>query len=338
MGSSNSPAQFDITMSAVTLALVFHRPDLFASDPALDSSISNLRLLFSYLDDFMCAARDLTHAAQQYAFFSVIGGWLGLVFLPSKFEPPSQEQTLLGLIYNSIHKVVALKQKIPLKVFMLLEDLKAACTWSVKEIQVVLGNLIWVSFALPKLRAFTTPFILLMCHANSSSSGRVVRAAFPELSKAADDSLELIMLILAVDPSISVFMFLGVMTTLQSFPCSDASGWEICPKNVSSGTLGGFFLHPDVQKSIAFSLPWATVLQFFPPDFQEKHAMLHINYLEFASAWILLVWLVLAFPKLVRHRRIILKLDSQVAIAWIFNGRCSTFPFYRLMQFVAFLE
>ena len=191
---------------------------------------------------------------------------------------------------------------------------------------------------LPKLRAFTTPFILLMCHANISPSGRVLRAAFPDLSRAADDSLELIMLILAVDPGVSVFMFLGVMTTLQSFPCTDASGWEICPKNPSPGTLGGFFLHPDVRKSFAFALPWATLLQCFPLDFQEKHALLHINYLEFSAAWILLVWLVLAFPKLIRHKRIVLKLDSQVAIAWILNGRCSTFPFYRLMQFVAFLE
>ena len=142
MGSSNSPAQFDITMSAFTMALIFHRPDLFSSDTKLDSSISNLRLLFSYLDDFMCCARDLTHAAQQYAFFSVIGGWLGLVFLPSKFEPPSEEQTLLGLIYNSVHKMVALKEKIPLKVFCLLRNLKNSCSWSVNEIQVVLGNLI----------------------------------------------------------------------------------------------------------------------------------------------------------------------------------------------------
>ena len=67
---------------------------------------------------------------------------MGLVFLPSKFEPPSEEQTLLGLIYNSVHKMVALKEKIPLKVFCLLRNLKNSCSWSVNEIQVVLGNLI----------------------------------------------------------------------------------------------------------------------------------------------------------------------------------------------------
>ena len=31
-------------------------------------------------------------------------------------------------------------------------------------------------------------------------------------------------------------------------------------------------------------------------------------------------------------------LDSQVAVAWLLNGRVPSFPFYRLMIFIAFIE
>ena len=72
MGGKNSVAQFELMVSSFTTVMVFRRPDLFSSDPS--DNDTNLRLLFSYLDDFMCAARSLDHAAMQYAFLTVMGG------------------------------------------------------------------------------------------------------------------------------------------------------------------------------------------------------------------------------------------------------------------------
>ena len=131
---------FDLVMSSHVRALVFHRYDLFSADPT--KQVYHLRLLFSYLDDFMCAAKSLLHATQQYVAFSEIGSWLGLVFSPEKFEPPSQQQTLLGIVYNTLHKLVALKEGKPGKVKEMLVRFAASRWWSKKEIEEVLGNLI----------------------------------------------------------------------------------------------------------------------------------------------------------------------------------------------------
>ena len=72
MGGKNSVAQFELIVSSFTTAMVFRRPDLFSKDPK--NNDYNLRLLFSYLDDFMCAAASLQQAAMQYAFLVVVGG------------------------------------------------------------------------------------------------------------------------------------------------------------------------------------------------------------------------------------------------------------------------
>ena len=74
----------------------------------------------------MCAAASLQQAAMQYAFLVVMGGWLGLIFKPSKMEPPSQVQSFLGIVYNSIHKCIALKDKAPEKVLKIVENFKNA--------------------------------------------------------------------------------------------------------------------------------------------------------------------------------------------------------------------
>ena len=71
MGTSNSVAHFNVPMASMVRACVFHWPDLFSKDPK--DNAYNLRLLFNYLDDFMCAAKDFYHATQQYVLFSLLG-------------------------------------------------------------------------------------------------------------------------------------------------------------------------------------------------------------------------------------------------------------------------
>lgn len=109
----------------------------------------------------------------------------------------------------------------------------------------------------PKIRALTTPIILLFVLANNSPFKKVVRARFPILNTAATEALHLIILLVSLDPKCSVFVYLGVLKTRKLMPFTDASGWErgIMVKNPAPGCLGGFFTHTRKSLSFAFSLP-----------------------------------------------------------------------------------
>ena len=336
MGGKNSVQDFDLVMSSHVRALVFHRFDLFSSDPSRQEY--NLRLLFSYLDDYMCAADSLDHATQQYVVFSEIGSQLGLVFSPEKFEPPSQQQTLLGVVYNTLHKLVALKAGKPEKVKEMLVKFAAARWQSKKEIEEVLGNLIQTSMILPGIRAFTTSFILYFLIASRSTSQKVDRWTMPLLNENATDSLNFLIYLLDLDPKCSVYRFLDLQPSKKVFPFSDASGQERSPKNPSPGTLGGFFIDKKAGIQFAFSMPQSELLELLPKGCQNALEMPHINYLEMFSVFLVVVQLILYFPKLVYRKRIIIKLDSQVAAAQYGNGRCPTFPVHRLIQTLAVLE
>ena len=75
-------------------------------------------------NDFVVRAKGFDKTARQYAIFWVITDKLGLVALPSKFEPPSESQTILGVLYNFISKTVALKSpKSVMKVVEVLDSL-----------------------------------------------------------------------------------------------------------------------------------------------------------------------------------------------------------------------
>ena len=326
MGSSNSVAQFSLPMMSFVRACVFHRPDLFSKDPS--NNDYNMRCLFSYLDDFMCSARSFAHATEQFVVFSLLGAWIGPVFSPKKFEPPSQEQTLLGIVYNFIWKCIALKEKKPQKVLAILKEFANAAVWKARDIEVILGNLIWVSYVLPKIRAFTTPFILFYVIANSSPGRKILRVCHPRLNQQTKESLALIMYLVSLNPKYCVFVFLSMYKTRKVFGFSDAVGWEIHPRNPTSGCLGGFFYHPRLAGSIAFVLPWSTIFQLLPSSVASLPHMLfpHINYLEFTAAWILIVWVILKYHKWVCGKRIIFKMDSMVSKDWFANGRVSTAP------------
>ena len=88
MGLKNSPYWFESTIQAFTRSLIFHRPDLFAGE-------TNLFLLYSYMDDFMCGAgyrtgslkAAFTHSLHQQAYLRAMGSFLGLIFKSSKTAP-----------------------------------------------------------------------------------------------------------------------------------------------------------------------------------------------------------------------------------------------------------
>ena len=74
MGLANSPHWFESLIQGFTRAVIFHRPDLFKSK-------DNLKILFSYLDDFMGGAgsykgslkKAIEHAMEQIAYLKTIG-------------------------------------------------------------------------------------------------------------------------------------------------------------------------------------------------------------------------------------------------------------------------
>jgi hypothetical protein len=158
------------------------------------------------------------------------------------------------------------------------------------------------------------------------------------LNESAIDSLNFLIYLLDLDPSCSVYRFLDFWPTKKVFPFSDASGWEISPKNPMPGCLGGFFVDNRSGVSFAFSIQWQEILLLLPQECRANFDTPHINYLETFAAFILVVWLVVLFPKLVYRKRIILKLDSQVSQSWYSKKRCPSFPVHRLIQTLAVLE
>ena len=99
-------------------------------------------MVFSYLDDFVFAAWTFDFAARQVATFDAVCKYLGLISLPSKFEPPATAQTILGVLYSSMLGCVTLKDKKPKKIQNMLEAFQAKTFWSAKEIESLCGNLV----------------------------------------------------------------------------------------------------------------------------------------------------------------------------------------------------
>ena len=152
-----------------------------------------------------------------------------------------------------------------------------------------MGNLIWVSLILPNLRAFTTPFILYFLIASRSPSGKVDRWTRPLLNESAMDSLKFLLYLLDLDPKCSVYRFLNFWPTKKVFPFSDASGWEISPKNPRPGCLGGFYRDKRAGVQFAFSIQWQEILLLLPEESRVNFAQPHINYLETFAAFIVVV-------------------------------------------------
>ena len=308
MGVSNAVSWFDNVMSLVPKGLIHHYKDLFsASLPDLSFLI---RMVFSYLDDFVFAAWHLDFAARQVAAFDIVSKYLGLQTLPSKFEPPATSQTILGVVYSSLLGCVALKDKKPGKIKAILNEFQHKFTWSAEEIESLCGNLIWLSFFLPRIRAFTTPLLIALVIANAAPSKKVNRMSDKNLYDSTSECLRFLIHVMTLDPCNPVYRFLDIYETRRIISFTDASGFEKCIKNPSPGCIAGFFDAPQGMISFAFAIPWDTIRTFLPT--QEVFVRPHINYLKLMTPVILFLWLCIFFPKFVRNHRFVIKLDSTV--------------------------
>ena len=334
MGIANSVSWFDSTISLVPKGLQYHYRDLYTA--TLPDVSFLVRLVFSYLDDFVVAAPNLDFAARQVAAFDITCKYLGLLTLPTKFEPPVSSQTILGVVYSAMLQSVALKDKKPGKILDLLTDFSQSDIWKAKEIEKLCGNLVWLSFFLPRIRAFTTPILLALVLANAAPKKFIRRSAYPALVKSTAESLSFLIYIVGLDPCNSQFRFLDLYDNRRIVSFTDAVGFELSAKNPSPGCIAGFFDAPQGLQPFAFAIPWAVFRSFLPKlgEFHEPH----INYLELMTPIILFVWLCTFYPRFVQHHRFVIKFDSQVAQFWINNGRVSTFPFCRLMMLLALYE
>ena len=175
-------------------------------------------MLWSYLDDFLCAASSLDKTARQYAVFKIISDKLGLIALPSKFEPPMEAQPVLGILYSSASKTVALKSPKSIAVLQVKDS------WSVELIQKAMDNLTWVSFVAPCIRAFTTPIILFLIIAVKSKSRTVCRSSYKALNAEVIECLEFLMALVSLDPMFCAYKFVGLWDTRKITPFTDAVG------------------------------------------------------------------------------------------------------------------
>lgn len=255
MGVSTSPCIFSLVLSMFTKGMIFHFPDLFGGEEALD-------LLFSFLDDFMGGAHSHEHAMQQIAVLKLFGEMLGLKFLNSKMEWPKSEQCLLGLTLNVLFSSVYLKTGKNEKFAKLVRLLLSSKVWRIQDIQSLCGNLIWLSLIIPKLCAFANPFIILQSHFSDSKLLRPTR--LPGLHRECVRALEFILPIVEIDPSVHIKKFLGQLKPLRILPYSDASGWEteapwMKTENPTPGHLACVFL--DLKSHWVFAVRWQDLIR-----------------------------------------------------------------------------
>ena len=239
MGCKNSPCEFQHLFSAFVKAAIFKNPTLFGGP-------ENLKLLYVFIDDFMGGAigksiqEGLHHAARQIAWLQMIGGWMGLTFLPSKLEFPNSSQTLLGLVLNVISNRVSLKLGKSEKLALRISKLLKARAWNLKDLQKICGNLVWAGLIIPKLFGFATPLIecqKLLPTSNKHISLKKIGPLAIEVKRV----LTFILPIIRMDPSIHINRFLGKLKHLKVPLYSDASGNELLSSNPTPNTLGLFF-------------------------------------------------------------------------------------------------
>ena len=321
-------------MSLVPKGLQHHHEELFTASVSTVTFL--IRLVFSYLDDFIFAGFNFHFCALQVAAFDKACEMLGLLTLPSKFEPPATSQTILGVVYSALLGSVALKDKKPDKVRALLESFESRDVWRAKDIESLCGNLVWLSFFLPRIRAFVTPILIALVIANATPKKFIQRSLYPQLMKPTSDALKFLIYVVSLDPCNDVFRFLDLYPARKIISYTDASGFELSPKNPSPGCIAGFFDAPPGLSPFAFAIPWATIQAFLPNS--KELVKPHINYLELVAPIILFLWLCIFYPKFVKHHMFVIKLDSQVTQFWVNNGRVSTLPFCYLLQLLAIFE
>lgn len=119
---------------------------------------------------------------------------------------------------------MALKDKKPQKIAQLLVAFSLQSIWQATEIQELCGNLIWLAFFLPRIRAFTTPLLMFLVLANTTSDGRIRLDRYPELHAAALVSLNFLIFVVSLNPKCSVYRFLDLYPTRSIMCYSDAAG------------------------------------------------------------------------------------------------------------------
>ena len=194
-------------------------------------------------------------AARQVAAFDLTCKYLGLLTLPTKFEPPATSQTILGVVYSSLVGSVALKDKKPQKILALLEHFDSSDVWKAKDIEGICGNLVWLSFFLPRIRAFTTPILIALVIANAAPKKFIKRSMYPALVSSTSECLSFLMHVVRLDPCNSQIRFLDLYKSRRIVSYTDAVGFELSSKNPSPGCVAGFFDAPPGLSPFAFAIP-----------------------------------------------------------------------------------
>ena len=130
--------------------------------------------VWSYLDDFpiVCSSRT---ARKEFALFQRVVKRLGLVFKPSKLQPPAEEVTILGVRLNLEKGLVALKKGYASTLMPIL--LSAADKGpTIGELRSLVGRLNYISMVFPPGRLRMRGLYLALHLAREIAGRRVAQA------------------------------------------------------------------------------------------------------------------------------------------------------------------
>lgn len=190
--------------------MIFHYPDLFGGP-------GNVHLLYSYLDDFLGGAGHyqgslstaMQQAAKQISCLKEVGRWMGLKFIKSKTEYPNSHQCLLGITLDLLQRECSLKPGKSSAVVALIDKMLNENNVVIKELQSLMGNTVWLSMLLPRIRSYIAPF----CEVLKTTDSKIFTptAQSQELHDEMVRSLNFLRPVFAMDPAVHINYFLRLL-------------------------------------------------------------------------------------------------------------------------------
>ena len=276
-------------------------------------------VLESYVDDIFGGANSKIQTADLKNQIIKTGTLTTAVPNLAKCHGPSQKLAILGMMFDAVDRRVSLPPKKQQKYLLRLNEVLSTGYVSSKDLEKIVGYLVWASYAEP----FGRPFI----SAVSAHISRVTPHKNVQLIGELRTALLIWVSILQRNKGISFTYILNQMVCSKDEWFVDAStSWGI------GGCAGTRY----------FSLPNKALTNLFAlfGAFPDQGAMrvpshrLPIAYIELLAALVAMS----VFSKFFPNMLIILNTDNTDVVAWLRKGRCSRGIGFKILTAIEFFK
>ena len=205
-------------MSAIVKALVYKYPHVYKF---------KIRQIWAWLDDFIMSGSGesvsiaMNRTTRMLGLFFAIVFKLGVIVSLPKTIPALQDTDVLGVRMNTRRGTLALKQGKAADYLKEIENLLNSSILTHKACSKVCGQLNWVTYVLPPIKALCQPYIAAAVIAEGSD---VLCNQYPALWKEVQRVSAILTKILSTDPQVNIHEFFAPKLKTEYALYSDASG------------------------------------------------------------------------------------------------------------------